>query len=203
LLVASAYFDRAMVNRQRLLWAVATRRQLERWETLVASVARLPTSLDSLVPDCVTVWTAEMEHHFLLVAARHLFKALDLDPPMRVKGHPTLREELIEGRDLHEHWTENMSIFNVTPRVAQPQYPTGKSFAARNPDRGPYWWLDWSAATGPRVMPHVAAPALHDLLDEIEAEVLRDDPELGDCVPPRAPSSWVREDGQWGPKGEG
>jgi hypothetical protein len=32
------YFNEGMVNRQRLLWAIATRRQLERWEPLVAAI---------------------------------------------------------------------------------------------------------------------------------------------------------------------
>jgi hypothetical protein len=194
--VADDYFDETMVNRQRLLWAVATRRQLERWEPLVASVVRV----DSLVPGCTDVWTAAIEHHFALVAARNLFRALDLPPPMRVSVDPILRDELIEGRDLHEHWSENMPIFNVTRRTAQPQYRSGKDFAARNPDRGPYWWLDWSNKTGARLLPNVPAPALHALLDAVEAEVLSDDPELGDCVPPRATSPWVYKDGEWWPK---
>ena len=33
----SDYFGEFMVNRQLLLWAVATRTQLERWEPLVAA----------------------------------------------------------------------------------------------------------------------------------------------------------------------
>jgi hypothetical protein len=96
-----------------------------------------------------------------------------------------------------------MPIFNMTPRPAQPEYRSGKDFARRHPDKGPYWWLDWSNKTGARVLPNVPAPVLHDLLDAIEAEVLADDPELGDCVPPRAPSPWVHEDGEWWPKGDG
>jgi len=200
--VADDYFDGEMLNRQRLFWVVATRRQLERWEPLVASVIRL-NLLDSLVPDCVTVWTAQMEHHFALIAARNLLKALDLDPPMKVSVDPTLRSELIEGRDLHEHWVENMPIFNVTPRPARPKYRSGKDFAQRHPDKGPYWWLDWSNKTGARLMPNVPAPVLHALLDEIEAEVLNDDPDLQRCLPPRAPSPWIYENGEWWPKPEG
>jgi hypothetical protein len=194
--VAEDYFDATMLNRQRLLWAVATRRQLERWEPLVASTVRP----QPIVPECVTVWSAAIDHHFLLVAARNLFRALALDPPMNVSVDQTLRSELVESRDLHEHWPENMPIFNVTPRTAQPTHRTGKSFAARNPEHGPYWWLDWGNKTGARITPNAHAPALHDLLDAIEAEVLSNEPELADCVPPRAPSPWIHERGEWWPK---
>jgi hypothetical protein len=130
--VADGYFDQVMVNRQRLLWAVATRRQLERWEPLVASTVRV----DPVVPECVTVWCAEMEHHYTLIAARNLIRAIELPPPMAVAVDETLRAELIEGRDLHEHWVENMPIFNVTPRRGQPKYPSGKAFAKRHPEHG-------------------------------------------------------------------
>jgi hypothetical protein len=190
------YFDALMLHRQRLLWAVATRQQLERWEPLVASVVRV----QPLVPDDATVWAAEIEHHFALVAAGHLFRALDLDPPARVAVDPTLRAELIEGRNLHEHWDENMPIFNVTPRPAQPKHKTGKDFAARNPNRSPYWWLGWSNKTGARLMPNAPAPALHALLDAVEAEVVGDRPELARFVPPRASSPWIHEGGEWWPK---
>lgn len=64
---------------------------------------------------------AEFEHHFALVAARNLVKALELAPASRIVIDPTLRAELIEGRDLLEHWTENMPLFNVTPRPAEPR----------------------------------------------------------------------------------
>jgi hypothetical protein len=180
--VTDDYFNRTMVSRQRLLWAVATRRQLERWEPLVARAVPNPD-----VADDADVWAAAIEHHFALIAARNLFKALALDPPMKVSVDPTLRDELIEGRDLHEHWDENMPIFNVTPRPTQPRFPTGKAFAARNPDRGPYWWLGWNSKTGARLLPNVPAPALHELLDGVEAEILGDRPELGRFVPPRSP----------------
>jgi hypothetical protein len=123
--VADDYFDETMVNRQRLLWAVATRRQLERWEPLVASVVRP----DPLVPECVTVWSAEMEHHFALIAARNLIRAMELPPPMAVQVDDTLRAELIEGRDLHEHWVENMPIFNLTPRRSR---STGRARTSPN-----------------------------------------------------------------------
>jgi hypothetical protein len=53
------------------------------------------------------VWAAAIEHHFTLVAARNVFRALDLQPASHVAIDPTVRNELIEGRDLHEHWPEN------------------------------------------------------------------------------------------------
>lgn len=143
---------------------------------IVATVLR--GKLAGRPPDGADVWSGEIEHHFALVAARNLMRALDLAPATSVSVNPTLRAELIEGRDLHEHWPENLPVFNVTPRVAQPRYPSGKNFADRNPDRGPYWWLGWSNKTGAQLLPHVSAAALHQLLDAVEAEVLANDDSL-------------------------
>lgn len=128
-----------MINRQRLLWTIATRRQLERWEPIVA--AGVLGSFAKRVLDGADVWSAEIEHHFALIAARNLLHALELPPATSVPIDPTLRAELIEGRDLHEHWRENLPLFNVNPRPADPSHRSGRDFAARNPDRGPYWWL--------------------------------------------------------------
>ena len=149
--------------------------------------------------DAAEIWQAEMEHHFALIAARNLVKALELTPASAVPVEPTMRAELIEGRDLLEHWAENMPVFNVTPRPTQPRYRSGRDFAARNPRSGPYWWLGWSNKTGAMLMPHVSAPALHGLLDAVETEVLTDDESLKRFVPPRAPSPWIHEKGEWWP----
>ena len=186
-----------MVNRERLVWTVATRRQLERWEPLVALSVR--RSFDDQQLEKADIWAAEIEHHFLLIAGRHLLQALDLDPMSNVSVDPTLRNELKEGRDLHEHWFDNLPVFNVRPRVQQPPRKSGRDFAARNPERGPYWWLGWNSKTGPKILPHVHAPELHRVLDDVEAEVLTDDPTLSQYVPPRAPSPWRLENGNWWP----
>jgi hypothetical protein len=77
--VTDDYFDETMVHGQRLLWAIATRRQLERWEPIVA--ARLLADWADRPSSGADVWSAAIEHHFALVAARHLFEALDLPPP--------------------------------------------------------------------------------------------------------------------------
>jgi len=192
--VTGDYFDETMVNRQRLLWTIATRRQLERWEPYVAAAVR-----DDGLSESRDIWSAEIEHHFTLVAARHLIQALELSPTS-VSIDSTVRDELIEGRDLHEHWLDNLPVFNVTPRPAQPPRQSGKNFAARNPKSGPYDWLRWSNKTGAQLLPHVSAPALHELLDAVEAEVLANDDSLKRFVPPRAPSPWLHQDGEWWPK---
>jgi hypothetical protein len=196
--VADDYYNELMVNRQRLLWTIATRQQLERWEPFVADAVR--RDFDRRQQDDAHIWQAEIEHHFTLVAARNLFHALDLPPPASIPLDPTLRSELIEGRDLHEHWKDNLPVFNVTPRRAQPKYPSGKRFAARNPKVGPYDWLAWGNKTGARLLPNVSAPALHQLLDAVEAEVIGKDPALSRFLPARAPSPWLRENGEWWPK---
>lgn len=199
-LVGKNYFGDIMVNRQRLLWAIATRRQLERWEPLVVSY--WVANMAKAEPGEANIWSAQIERHFALVAARNLVRALELEPAASVPVNPTLRAELIEGRDLHEHWPENMPLFNVRPPPAQPTHRSGKDFAARNPERGPYWWLAWNDKTGALLLPHVSAPELHQLLDAVEAEVISNDDSLRRFVPPRAPSPWLHENGEWWPKSQ-
>ena len=192
------YFDDLMINRQRLLFTIATRRQLERWEPLVAASVR--RGMAEQKRERAEIWAAEIEHHFLLIAARNLFRALELPPATTVPVDPTLRAELIEGRDLHEHWVENLPLFTVKPRLVQPSHRSGKDFAARNPDRGPYWWLGWNSKKGAMILPNVPAPALHELLDAVEAEVLAASPTLSRFVPPRAPAPWLHVEGEWWPR---
>ena len=93
-----------------------------------------------------------------------------------------------------------MPIFNVRPRVEQPRHRSGQSFAERNPERGPYWWLGWRSDTGAWLLPHVTAAAVHELLDAVEAEVLTHDDSLSRFVTPRAQSPWVYDRGVWWPK---
>jgi hypothetical protein len=80
-------FNTLMLNRQRLLWTVATRRQLERWEPYVA--ADVLRGYEHRQLDDVDIWLAQIEHHFALVAARNLLRALDLEPVTRVVIDPT------------------------------------------------------------------------------------------------------------------
>jgi hypothetical protein len=190
------YFDERMRNRQRLIWTVATRRQLERWEPIVARAVLEGFARRQLSE--AEVWSAQIEHHFALVAAGNLVDALDLPPKSGVPIDPTLRAELIDGRNLHEHWREQLPVFNVSPRPEEPKL-SGKSFAARNPEKSPFWWLRWNLKAGAQLMPQVSAPQLHQLLDATEAEVLAEDAALSEYVPPRAPSPWLCENGEWWP----
>lgn len=194
------YFDDLGISRARLVWTIATRRQLERWEPLVALFVHELWADRQL--DGADVWSAQIEHHFALVAARNLLRALELDPATSVSVDPTVRAEIIDCRDLHEHWPENLPVFNVTPRAKKPRYPSGKSFAARNPNSGPYWWLNWNNKEGALLLPHVSAPALHELLDAVQADVLARDAALSEYVPPRAPSPWLHENSEWWPKAD-
>jgi hypothetical protein len=115
----------------------------------------------------------------------------------------TIRSELKEGRDLHEHWVDNLPVFNVHPRTAEPPRGSGKRFAARNPDRGPYWWLGWNNHDGPMVLPNVPAHAVHGLVDRIEAHVVELDPSWGRFIPARQQSPWLGTEygkDRWEPK---
>ena len=193
------YFDDVMVNRQRLIWTVATRRQLERWEPYVAAAVRADVGGVRTVLSSAELWAAATEHHFALVAAHHLLKALELEPPSIVTPDPAIRAELIDGRHVHEHWDEYMAVFNTRPPRVKQLGRSGRAFAARNPNATPFIWLRWSSTGGAELLPKVSAPDLHHLLDAVESEVLADDPTLSEYVPPREPSPWLYENGEWWP----
>jgi hypothetical protein len=182
------YFDPATAARAALAWAVATRVQLARWEPLVA--ARVREESYKIPFSAAGYWQAHREWHFGLIAARNLIGALDLlDPPLAVDQ--VMGKEIIEMRDLNEHWKDNAPVFNVRPRPRQPARPSGRAFAARNPDRGPYYWLAWDSQIGPKLTPNVPAAAVHELLDRVEAKVLNDYPGLAEFIPPPSPSPWI------------
>lgn len=196
--MADDYFSGQTVNRQLLIWAIASRRQLERWEPLIAASVR--SQLNGPPFGNALIWEAQIEHHFLMIASRNLIHAIDLTDGA-IAIDPTIRAELIEGRDLNEHWSENLPVF--LGRRGEPRYPSGKRFAERNPKRSPYWWLGWSNADGPRVLPNVPAHAIHKLVDRVEEVVLAQDPRFKRFVPERQPSPWLGQDAgrdRWWPR---
>ncbi len=192
------YYRDQNVNWQLLLWAVAVRQQLERWEPLVAAHIKAAFNAGSPLTES-EIWQGQIEHHFALVAARNLLHAIDLAQNHGITVDADLRQEIIEGRDLLEHWKENLPIFNVTPRPAEPKYRSGKSSAARHPNRSPYYWLHWTNKRGPLLLPNVAALDLRELIDRVEAVVLASSPSLSRFVPTQAPSSWMEWEGGWWP----
>jgi hypothetical protein len=169
------YFDD--YDRPILYWASAVRRQLGRWDPLIAKHTLMklesnlkppPTVRTTMAPE--DYWQGEVEHHFLLIAAGNLLKAIDLLPnPPSIEQ--VVRDELKEARDLNEHWVENIPVFNQTPRPRDPGYPSGKRFAARNPRAGPYNWWMWNGDTGPMVTPNVSGLQVRTLADEAIAAV--------------------------------
>jgi len=189
------YFDPPVSAHAVLLWAVATRAQLGRWESLSAD--RLAQEVYKIPFPEAGYWQGHYEWHFCLIAARNLLGALDLlDPPLAVDQ--VLRDEITETRGLNEHWKENMPVFNVRSRPGK-LHKTGQSFAARNPAAGPYCWWAWNGKDGPLLTPHVPATAVHELIDRAEARVLGDHPDLEGFVPPRGPSPWLHDRGEWWP----
>ncbi len=195
------YFNPAGSARAVLLWAVATRVQLGRWESVSADKNR--QTMYGITLPRPSYWQGQYERHFCLIAARNLIGALGLlEPPLAVDQ--VLRDEITEIRGLNEHWKENMPVFMVRPRPGETPNKTGKSFAARNPAHTPYCWWAWNGKDGPLLTPNVPATAVHELIDRVEARVLSDHPYLADYIPPRSPSAWFYHHDGWlsvGPDG--
>jgi len=131
------------------------------------------------------MWEGETERHFVLVAADHLIKALEMfDSPPPIE--PMVKAELAEARDLNEHWDENLPHFHVSSRPGALTHRTGRSFEARNPRAGPYNWWSWDGDKGLLVTPSVSGEQVHELV-EIAIGAVRDSPypDLADEVLPR------------------
>jgi len=143
------------------------------------------------------IWLGEAAHHFAVLAFDHMLEALKLWP-VPVQIPKLVEEEMAEVRDLAAHWTDNMPVFNQHPRSLQPKRRTGKSFAARNPERDPYSWWVWHSRRGAMLTPNVAASVAREAIRTAEQPVLAADPDLARFVPPEAPSPWLRDEaGNW------
>jgi len=205
------YFE-TMIERQPLIWAAAVRRQLERWEPLVAlhtltdlQKNQKPAPEHPVSIGLLEIWEGESEHHFLLVAAGQLLKALAMlnNPPIIEE---IVASELRESRDLNEHWEDNMPVFNVGPtRPKAPPRPSGKRFATRNPRHGPYCWWAWDGNRGPLVTPNVTATQVHELVEVVIAACNAERPEDPIEIPDATPRPWyipTKEGEWWWPKHE-
>ena len=195
------YFNEHAIDRELLLWAVATRRQLDRWEACVAEIVRLGQALPGEL-----VWRSSAERHLVFVSARHLVRATALsnDPPLDAP----LSDGITDVRNLLEHWDENAPIFNKWPQVipegdAKRRFPSRKRFAEQHPEVTPFSSFAWDSTSGPKLLPTIPAHMLHAALDVVEAAVLQRRPELAEFVSERDPSPWLGEDAgndRWWPK---
>ena len=171
-----------MQRRQVLLWAIAAERQLDRWEALV--MEHVAGRMNPNVPRIsdARIWQGETEHHFAVVAMDHMLEALrvwTVDVPLP----PLVVQEVAEVRDLATHWKDNMPVFNMSPRPREPKHSTGKSFAARNPARGPYFWTAWTSERGPMLTPNVSGADARRAVEQVRDAVLAVDPNLTRFVP--------------------
>ena len=190
-----------MPERQALVWAAAVRRQLERWEPLVAMHTQLVLDPRRSMPTAV-YFEGETERHLLLSAIRNLLKAIGLmDHPPDVDH--AVAEEIIQTRDLNEHWDRNIPVFAVAPRTRQPERKSGKAFVVRNPQRSPYCWWAWDSQRGPLVSPNVSATEIHELVEETIVAAVAAEPQFAGIVADAAPRPWrkpVKEGDSWWPE---
>lgn len=191
--------DAGMRVRQVMLWVQATRRQLRRWEVCVARFnAALLAARD---PDALDIWSAEIERHLVLVAARNLVVAVRNAHGRFGELPKEMVTDLTDLRNVHEHWDEHRPAF-ADHRNPGPLRLSGASIATRHPRQDPYASLAWSSISGPRLGPGVSCADLHAELNRLEAEALAEAPDLQRFVLPVAPSPWTDDQrlGGWIPR---
>jgi hypothetical protein len=196
--MADSYWGDLGTRRQVLLWAMAARRQLDRWEPLVArkvwghypEATPAPPSLH---------WEGESEHCFAIVAMDHMLEAVNLwGAPVPLSD--VLRLEIPEVRDLLLHWKDNMPVFRQRPRPHEPARSTGKRFAARNPNIHPYDPLAWSSRMGARLTWNVSGSDARAAIAAVQGAVLGEAPDLALYLVEEAPSPWhIDEHGNYWP----
>jgi hypothetical protein len=183
-----------------LRWCLATRRQLDRWEELLAQMMLI--SVRNEKPPGALVWEVRMEHHFALVAADNLRRALN-----RVQQTGFLKDlhqdiELL--RHLHEHWDAQEDVFANAANPGPVLNKTAAAFHERHPGRSPYGFFNFKGKTGPQLGPAVNAWELRSALDRIEERAIEVSPDLAPFLTPRPPSPWVCDDyDNWWPNPAG
>lgn len=181
------YFEDIGKTREVAYWTTATQVQLERWEPLVAESILLEWKKQTA--GGALVWQIDMERHFVLISATHLITAMKF-AMYPVPIDEILTVEIPAGRDLLEHWKENIPVFNMHPRSAQPKYPSGKAFAALNPRQGPYDGGAWDNQVGPKLLPNVPATALRGLVEQVKTQLVKDRPSYRKFFHDWAQSPW-------------
>ncbi len=193
--------DAGMRARQVMLWVQASRRQVRRWEVCVARFNA--ALLAGRNPDAVDAWSAEIERHLALVAARNLIVAVRNANGRFGELPDEMATDLTDLRHVHEHWDEQRPAF-ADHRNPGPLERSGASIAARHPKQNPFGSLEWSSVSGPRLGLGVSCADLHSELDRLEAEVLAYAPNLQGFVLAPLPSPWTDDPrlGGWIPRDE-
>jgi hypothetical protein len=192
--------DHTTQDRQLLLWVIATRRQIRRWEIVLARWLRTTLSGDH-TPTPSDVWQAQIEWHLALVAANNVVRAV-ANSAGRIQPLPDdMATDIRNHRDLQEHWDEQWPAF-YDRRNPGPLKRSGKSFASRHPGGDPYWWLGWTSDGGPTLGPGLRVEALNKELDRLQVEVLQSNPDLEQYVAPIEDSPWASDHlSRWWPRG--
>lgn len=184
------YWKPSAIRRETLFWVVATRIQVRRWEVAHAPIVRAAV-IDDREPDGAAIWEAQRERHLAFVSARNLVRALNL------KGQEVEVDRTLNvmhwGRDLLEHWDENLPIFNQRPRPQDPKYPSGRNYADWYEEHSPFSFGAWRGGVGPLLTPDLPVAELHAALDEIEAQILAAAPQMRKYLRNPPPSPWTEE----------
>lgn len=190
------------VLRELLLWSIATRPQLDRWEACVAKITLLEVANKRLPGPLI--WETSTERHLIFVTAGNMVRALDLVGPEVVDQH--LKDTLRVVRNLLEHWDDYMPIFNTRPRRAIPAKgsPAGTWFTESHPEGGsPFSIWAWSSQVGPKLLQTMPASHLRDALDAVDLWVVEQQPSFAEFIPPAVSSPWYGPESgrdQWWPK---
>jgi hypothetical protein len=186
---AHPYFDGLSGARQVVWWSVATRLPLEELEASVAADVARSFAPGAPEADGHAIWHEQRCHCAALFGARNILRAVALlDPPLRVEE--ALASEIKSGRDLWEHWDQNMPIFNTRGSQEVPPRTSGKRFKKRHPGHSPYGSA-WTSREGVLLTPALSAHDIHALLDQAETCAVTVHPPLVDYIPARAPSPWI------------
>jgi hypothetical protein len=188
------------VLRELLIWSIATRRELDRWEAHVAEITLLGFAKEKLSGRLN--WETSTERHFTFVAARNMVRALNLVAPDLVDQH--VKDTLRAVRNVLEHWDDYMPIFNVTPRASIPRkgFSAGTWFSEHH-EGSPFSAWAWNSSTGPKLLQKFPASDLRAALDAVDRWVLEQDPVFAEYIPPVVPSPWFGPEAgrdQWWPK---
>ena len=174
------------------MWAAATQTQIERWEPQFARRVASGAWKEAPPIPKSSIWQELADRHFVLIAAAQLVSAMKF-ARFPIQAPEPMATEITAGRDLVEHWQDNMPIFNVHPRTETPKHTSGREFAALNPSKGPYgFW--WNSTVGPMLLPNVPASDLRALIDRVKARVSADHPTMAEFFRDWAQSPWFGGD---------